>query len=624
MKKLLPFITLCILSLTSYGQANPESSGFDNSLGAVTFAVNQKINMNFAFGQNGNIPIDPNTVEWTISVPANFSVPGAAITMPAMYYEFSRTIIAGVTVIKIRNGSTIPAHTISNQQNYRIVVYQLLATIVGTGDMRGTDSLLPGNTSGNGNILDDSTGGPLHVVNGVSVAGNIWNDLNANSIIDGSSPVETNVNGTGAGAGILTSAPLYVNLADPTFGNIIASVPVNADGSYLIIGVPPNITGMVLQISSTAGVIGDPLPASNTPAGWVNTGYNAGPGNTATQNPATPDIITLNTGTVNITDQNFGLEQLPESAISTVPAANNPGGTSPVLVPSANWTTSASPGINPNTKDYSGGTVNSIRIPTFPANTTSITINGTPYYPAGVTPPAGGANFPVGGVSFPAPNGVPSTLVTFDPIDGLVTVVIPFQSIDNGGKIDPTPGSVTLTFTSVLPVVLTDFTAIKNGTKADLTWVTSSELNTSLFVIERSSNGNNYTAIGKQAAAGNSSVTKKYAFSDASPLSGANYYRLRMVDIDGKFTSSAVRLVNFGIAIAVNVFPNPASSSINISGLPSAVIFQITALNGQVILEKKSTSSIETVTVANWAAGTYIVSVFDNGSVIYTGRFIKK
>ena len=54
MKKLLPFITMCILSLTSYGQANPESSGFDNSLGAVTFAVNQKINMNFAFGQNGS------------------------------------------------------------------------------------------------------------------------------------------------------------------------------------------------------------------------------------------------------------------------------------------------------------------------------------------------------------------------------------------------------------------------------------------------------------------------------------------------------------------------------------------------------------------------------------------
>lgn len=81
-----------------------------------------------------------------------------------------------------------------------------------------------------------------------------------------------------------------------------------------------------------------------------------------------------------------------------------------------------------------------------------------------------------------------------------------------------------------------------------------------------------------------------------------------MVKIDGKFTSSAVRLVNFEIAIAVNVFPKPASSAINISGLPSAVIFQITALNGQVILEKKSTSSIETVTVANRSAVTYIVS----------------
>ncbi len=57
---------------------------------------------------------------------------------------------------------------------------------------------------------------------------------------------------------------------------------------------------------------------------------------------------------------------------------------------------------------------------------------------------------------------------------------------------------------SLLPLTLLDFTVTKNGNIAQLKWQTANEVNTSHFDIERSTDGVNFTAIGKVDAAGNS------------------------------------------------------------------------------------------------------------------------
>ena len=68
-------------------------------------------------------------------------------------------------------------------------------------------------------------------------------------------------------------------------------------------------------------------------------------------------------------------------------------------------------------------------------------------------------------------------------------------------------------------------------------WTTASEINTKNFVVERSTDGVHFSALGTVAAAGNSNTAHQYQFTDANALNaGAStlYYRLRLVDNDGK------------------------------------------------------------------------------------------
>ena len=91
---------------------------------------------------------------------------------------------------------------------------------------------------------------------------------------------------------------------------------------------------------------------------------------------------------------------------------------------------------------------------------------------------------------------------------------------------------------SILPVIISSFTVSRVGKSAMLNWQTSSELNFSYFSIERSTNGTNFSEIGKVNAVGNSSITQSYSFQDLAYTNGLNYYRLKLVNKDGSFNYS--------------------------------------------------------------------------------------
>ncbi|RYY54944.1 MAG: hypothetical protein EOO09_12490 [Chitinophagaceae bacterium] len=97
---------------------------------------------------------------------------------------------------------------------------------------------------------------------------------------------------------------------------------------------------------------------------------------------------------------------------------------------------------------------------------------------------------------------------------------------------------------SVLPVTLQSFTVNAVNTTALLQWVTASELNNDHFDIERSVDGRVFSKIGRVAGNGTTSIPQDYRFTDASPVSGNNYYRLAQVDIDGHIEQITLN-VNF-------------------------------------------------------------------------------
>jgi hypothetical protein len=100
-----------------------------------------------------------------------------------------------------------------------------------------------------------------------------------------------------------------------------------------------------------------------------------------------------------------------------------------------------------------------------------------------------------------------------------------------------------------IPVVLTKFTGGmgKNFTTI-LKWETAQEQNSDYFAIERSTDGQNYTAIGRMVAAGNSTLPRNYEYIDQTPpvtTNGRVLYRLKQVDKDGK--------TNYSTAVAVQL-----------------------------------------------------------------------
>ncbi|QEC67318.1 T9SS type A sorting domain-containing protein [Panacibacter ginsenosidivorans] len=140
---------------------------------------------------------------------------------------------------------------------------------------------------------------------------------------------------------------------------------------------------------------------------------------------------------------------------------------------------------------------------------------------------------------------------------------------DSVAAINSTSVSVTLppgayyVFTSkdiVLPINLLSFTAEKSGKQAvQLKWSTSNEINNQYFEIQRSSNGTNFTTIGKLNALINSSSVKQYNFTDAK-AGNINYYRLKQVDINGQAHYSAIIRVSFNGNVHWQVYPNPANA----------------------------------------------------------------
>lgn len=133
----------------------------------------------------------------------------------------------------------------------------------------------------------------------------------------------------------------------------------------------------------------------------------------------------------------------------------------------------------------------------------------------------------------------------------------------------PANGSLPTSTTSLCQVLsadLVNFSATANDDKVTFDWITSSEINTNEFIIERSSDGESFEPITNVKAAGNSSRNLKYNAVDVAPLLGLSYYRLKQIDNDGSYVYTDPVYVQFDGTknIVVNNFhPNPTDSNID-------------------------------------------------------------
>jgi hypothetical protein len=187
--------------------------------------------------------------------------------------------------------------------------------------------------------------------------------------------------------------------------------------------------------------------------------------------------------------------------------------------------------------------------------------------------------------------------------------------------------------TTPLPVQLTSFQAVlQNEYQSVLRWTTASELHSEYFVVERSMDGVSFYEVGRQAAAGTSTLSRAYELRDPQPLAGLTYYRLRQVDTDKKVAySQVVTLAPTARETAqANVYPNPVAGNSNgrlaLRGLTDQkVVVRVTDMMGRVIttqqfLPATYAADLPLVLPASTAAGIYAVTI-TAGAQIWTTRW---
>jgi uncharacterized protein (DUF1501 family) len=204
-----------------------------------------------------------------------------------------------------------------------------------------------------------------------------------------------------------------------------------------------------------------------------------------------------------------------------------------------------------------------------------------------------------------------------------------------------TPTVVTnTTCLSVLPIELMRFVAEKaNQRDAHVEWVTATEQSVERFDIQRSTDGMNFYKIGTQKATGHSHNATPYDFLDVNLPIEKNqtfYYRLRVVEEDGKETFTETLSVSFDLAtqgISAEVYPNPIENNSLHLRLKGAYqqdsTTEITVLDsfGRRLLVHSESGyvagqELELSLDATASNGIYFLSI-TNASQTYTQRVVK-
>ena len=165
--------------------------------------------------------------------------------------------------------------------------------------------------------------------------------------------------------------------------------------------------------------------------------------------------------------------------------------------------------------------------------------------------------------------------------------------------------------TGALPVTLANFNVKKEGSIALLNWSTTQETKSDFFEVQHSIDAKAWNVLGKVKSIGESKNTKNYDFIHETPLSGSNYYRLRIVDIDATFSYSGIRNVSFeNSGAATKLYPNPVSSVLTIEAADWTRVASIELVNAAgVAVYKSGERPVNNIDVKSLPNGIYIVKL---------------
>jgi hypothetical protein len=168
---------------------------------------------------------------------------------------------------------------------------------------------------------------------------------------------------------------------------------------------------------------------------------------------------------------------------------------------------------------------------------------------------------------------------------------------------------------SVLPVTWLYIKGMLKDETAIISWATAMEENTKEFIVEYSENGNDFKPLGQTTASGNSSASKTYSFVHNTPVQGFNYYRIKQVDIDGRFSySKIINLFKGEAQKTTMVGPNPVNDVLHVIESKEGLLKKIEVfdMNGRVVMQRNvaALNRVFSITTSFLPKGNYVLKLF--------------
>lgn len=190
-----------------------------------------------------------------------------------------------------------------------------------------------------------------------------------------------------------------------------------------------------------------------------------------------------------------------------------------------------------------------------------------------------------------------------------------------------------ITNATSLPLTLLNFDAVLKTDKVNLTWTTTEHKDFSHFILQKSTDARNFKDV-MTLLTDPVSLTSinNYNYNDNISDAGSTvlYYRLQMVDVDGKFQYSPIRMIRLNTKnnITVQTFPNPVTTELRVM-IPSNwqeknTAYEIYNNNGVLVSRTNvaRAAQVQQLNVQSLGSGNYIIRV-TNGSEVSSSKFIK-
>ncbi len=149
------------------------------------------------------------------------------------------------------------------------------------------------------------------------------------------------------------------------------------------------------------------------------------------------------------------------------------------------------------------------------------------------------------------------------------------------------------------------FTGSQHKNSVVLAWETFAEYDSKEFIVQHSEGGLGWTSLGTVAAAGTSGVVQSYKFTHSTPVDGTNYYRVILVNQNGRNHFTKVIQVAFVEKHPLRIYPNPVLNGILNVQLQQDVDITIYTRNGKALLHKHCAAGKSKVYVNDLPAGLY-------------------